>query len=278
MDARLEQLLQNNTAIWCGRQHGRVRKTSVAKLATGYAELDDLLHRGGWAQGATNELALPCDGVGELRLLLPALSALLPLSSQADVRQANARQANINVNTPHGYVVWIAPPFLPYAPALLHEQLATHRLLLVQASNLQDVLWAAEQAMLSDACSAVFTWTGDADLSMSQLRRLQLAAEQTDTWHVLFRRQQCLQQASPSPLRLLLQPHAQGKLQLDIVKQPGGWAGQSCLLSLSPHYEQWQRLPAHLLPVGNHSDLPIIVESPQLLTDQQASAPVTQLV
>ncbi|NND01116.1 MAG: hypothetical protein HKN85_13125 [Gammaproteobacteria bacterium] len=118
---------------------------------------------------------------------------------------------------------------------------------------MQDTLWAAEQALLAECCTAVFTWTGNHNLSTRDLRRLQLAAEKNHTWNVLFRHSDCLKQSSAAGLRLHLQSNTYSQLDIHILKQPQGWGGQRCKLSLQPHYENWQRLPAHLLPHHNRA-------------------------
>jgi protein ImuA len=51
-------------------------RTQQAVLASGHAALDAQLPGGGWPVGALTELLLPHPGVGELRLLAPALAAL----------------------------------------------------------------------------------------------------------------------------------------------------------------------------------------------------------
>jgi len=151
------------------------------------------LHYGGWPRNALSEVALPNNieaGIGEVRLLLPALANLLK----------------------QHYAIWIAPPFLPYAPALMEAKLNTNRLIIIDSNNLQDSLWSAEQAIKSGS--------------------------------------------SPAVLRMSLQPHSHSKLNINIIKQPGGWAGQSVDLSLTPHYENWQRLPSNLLPTYTQNSLP----------------------
>jgi len=147
--------------------------------------------------------------------------------------------------------------FLPFAPAFTKHQIDVNKLTIVQTNNIYESLWATEQALLAECCAAVFSWTGDYNLNARQLRRLQLAAEKTNTWNVLFRHSDCLKQSSPSGLRLHLQINAYSKLDIHILKQPQGWGGQRCTLSLDPHYENWQRLPAHLLPAHNQLKPPM---------------------
>ena len=57
------------------------------------------------------ELLLPCAGIGELRLLMPALRALS--------------------NTQNRWLAWINPPFIPYAPALQAAGIESSKILLI---------------------------------------------------------------------------------------------------------------------------------------------------
>ena len=66
-----------------------------------------------------------------------------------------------------------------------------------------ETLWAARQAIASQACSAVLCWLARAD--MQSLRRLQLAAEASPALAVLFRPAHEARQASPAGLKLRLQ-------------------------------------------------------------------------
>lgn len=231
----LEKALKDNQSlsnkIWLGAKKSPPHK-ALASLDSGYDVLNEQLHSNGWPLSTTTELGFSEHGIGELRLLIPALREL----------QKNTQQQNI---------IWIAPPFLPYAPSLLKEEIDTDKLTIVQTNTVQDTLWAAEQALIAECCAAVFCWTGTYNLNNHQLRRLQLASEKTHSWNILFRHSDCLKQASASGLRIHLKSNSHSKLDLHILKQPNGWGGQHCSLSLHPHYENWQRLPAHLLPQHN---------------------------
>ena len=206
-----------------------VRPYSV--INTGFNDLDRVLAVGGWPLGTTTEIGLAADGIGELRLLLPAL------------------RNTLNQSTP--YMVWIAPPYWPYSQALINERIDPDNLLVITPKNIADILWAAEQILLADNCSVLFTWTGKHDLSQKETRRLQLAAEKSRTWHVQFRDNRCLQQSSAARMRLALDSTPAGLLSVTVNKQPQGSNGQQCSLSLSPHYEQWQHIPTELLPEHN---------------------------
>lgn len=261
MTQQIDDILKAQAGIWRGSAVAQGRQR-LQVLDTGYPALNALLHGGGWPQYASNEFYLPPSGggFGEMRLLLPALARLAGDKPGGGQRSGAA-----------GTVFWIAPPFIPFAPALLQEHIDIQRLMIVRSECLQDSLWAAEQALLSGCCAAVFTWTGNAVIAARELRRLQLAAQQNASWHVLFRDHQCLALPSPSSLRVRLQPDSMSRLTLDIIKQPGGWAGQQCTLSVGPHFEQWQRLPVELLPYYNDTPLPQITlsESPRPLTAVQ---------
>ena len=65
-------------------------------IPTGWASLDAVLPGGGWPPAALSEILLPVDGVGELRLVWPALARL---------GDGNA------------VIAIVAPPYRPYAPA-----------------------------------------------------------------------------------------------------------------------------------------------------------------
>jgi hypothetical protein len=146
-------------------------------LPTGIAALDAALPWGGFPRGALSELLHRHDGIGELSLLLPALRRLL-----ADER-----------------VALIAPPYLPYAPALAQSGLPLGHLVWL-APPAERVLWTAEQCLRAGCLGGVLLWsmTGDD----RALRRLQLAAEQGGAHAWLFRPLKHATNASPAALRL----------------------------------------------------------------------------
>lgn len=221
MNKPLEQLLQH-PSVWQASR-GR-RLTSV--IATGYEALDAQLHDHGWPRGATTELLGPACGQGELRLLLPGL------------RQQRQRP----------WLVLVAPPFLPYAPALAAAGLDPQQLLVICPRHHRELLWCADQALRSGSCGAVLTWSLGQAIGDRDLRRLQQAAHQGDSWHVLFRARKHAQQASPSALRIGFDTAANGDLQLQILKQRGGWSGQQLRLQLLPQISPLApgQLPVHL--------------------------------
>jgi len=179
-------------------------------LVSGFDELDRRLPRGGWPLGALIELLSVTEGIGELSLFLPALSRL-----------AHSGR----------YIAWIAPPYIPYAPALLQRGLPLERVLIIYTHSHSESLWATEQALRCPAVGAVLGWAEH--LVDKSLRRLQLAAEAGGSLGILHRPLAAAHEASPAALRLQLQPHRQGQgLDIHILKARGGRAGWSWQL---PH-------------------------------------------
>lgn len=195
MDESLHTLL-DDPRLWRAGHRDRHWPT----LPSGHPPLDALLPGGGWPADRLTEIAVERWGSGELALLMPLLARL----SRADAA---------------GWITWIAPPFLPYAPALAAAGIDLARLLLVRARDDVEALWAMEQALHSGACRLVLAWAGRADGRC--LRRLQLAAESSRTPLILFRPPATLATPSPAGLRLSLDAGAEGA-RLRLVKHRGG--------------------------------------------------------
>jgi len=117
------------------------------------------------------------------------------------------------------WVAWLAPPHLPYAPALADAGLDPARMLVIRPRAGVDRLWAMEQALRSGACAAVLGWTGEARDPM--LRRLKLAAEEGRTPAFLLRPSIHRNEHSPAALRIALAAREYG-LDVEILKSRGG--------------------------------------------------------
>ena len=175
---------QLSQLVWRGRDGGG---DGTAAIATGFAVLDDYLPGGGWPLTGISEIFIEHYGLGELSILMPALAALCR-------RDADAGR----------WIVWIAPPFVPYAPALVHHGIDVDRILLVHPSSPGEALWAVEQVIRSRSSVAVLAWIREA--GVTALRRLQLGAESSRCWTVLFRPAAAIEQSSPAALRFGLSP------------------------------------------------------------------------
>jgi len=214
---QLERLLQSPAVRLAGPNSFKngFNKTTPS----GFPELDRLL-QGGWPTAALTEIFVDRYGGGELRLLLPSLIDRLS-------------------SCPDALIACVAPPYVPYAPAFHGSGLEPSSLLLVNAVDDKEALWAMEQALQSSACVAVLGWVDKA--SGRCLRRLQLAAEQSGSWAVAFRPPQMRTRQSVAALRIRLKPlpatqgvtntggEGPGFLQLDVLKSRAGHPGRVCL-------------------------------------------------
>jgi hypothetical protein len=191
-------LVLRNPAIWRGDQYAKV---AVASVPTGFAALDAQLPGGGWPRAALTELLLNQRGIGELRLLAPALARL----SQEEK-----------------WLALVAPPHLPYAPGFEALGVNLSRLVVVRTKSDGESLWAAERCLRSGTCAAVIAWPGAG--SERAQRRLQAAAEEGKSFGVVFGPTRQAAQPSPAPLRIQLSAN-RGRLDLQILKRRGGgWA------------------------------------------------------
>ena len=154
---------------------------------SGFAELDANLPGGGWPVGAIAELMRDAIGIGELSLLVPVLSRL-------------ARAGR--------YIAWIAPPYLPYAPALAQRGVPLERLLMIHTPSLQESLVGDRAGAALPAVGAVLGWPATSSTRM--LRRLQLAAEAGGSLGILYRPPEAAHEASPAALRLRLHAPPRG--------------------------------------------------------------------
>ena len=114
MNQMLEQVISRRDT-WRGRRsHFRGRTLPAnsdhyhdgESLATGYGSLDAQLSRGGWPLGSTIELLSDGCGLGAMGLFLPAMEGL---SEQGR------------------WQVFIAPPYIPYAPLLAARGIDTRQ-------------------------------------------------------------------------------------------------------------------------------------------------------
>jgi hypothetical protein len=147
--------LLSHPALWRGGECA----PEPAALPTGHAALDAVLPGGGWPSQALAEVKLDREGIGEMRLVLPAVASLTRAGRQ---------------------VVWVAPPYRPYAPALAAAGVDLHRLVLVRCRDAREALWAFDQALRAPECGAAFAWLPAHD--ERALRRLQVAAREGRTW------------------------------------------------------------------------------------------------
>jgi hypothetical protein len=195
--AALEDIFQQHP-VWLGR----APQLAAPAVPTGFQALDCELPGGGWPRGALTEILGSQEGIGELALLLPALGALTWAGKR---------------------VIWLAPPHLPYAPALAAAGVNLAQLAVVRAPGRRDALWAAEQALRSGSCHALLGWLRRS--TYDELRRLAVAAEGSSAFVALFRPREAAAESSPACLRLALEAaadaHEGNTLSLHILKRRG---------------------------------------------------------
>jgi protein ImuA len=175
--------------------------------ATGYPELDAELPNGGWPASTLIELLLQQPGIGEIRLLQPALAVI-------------AKQRR---------VVLVQPPHAPQIAAWSAWGLPHEQLLWLKTPHTADALWSAEQILRNGSCGALLLWQNQT--RPEALRRLHLAAQAANTVFWMLRPLAAAVQPSPAPLRLALRPDAAG-IAIEIVKRRGPLAAAPLHLPL----------------------------------------------
>jgi protein ImuA len=196
-------------SLWRASQLAR---SSTRCIDTGHPALSAQLPGGGWPTGSLVDLLIQQPGIGEMRLLRPALAEV-----------AKRR------------IVLLQPPHPPQALALAALGVPPSQLLWLRAGQTADALWAAEQVLRSGSCGALLFWQNHA--RADSLRRLHLAAQAGETLFFLMRPLAASQDASPAPLRLALRPQA-GGVEIDFVKRRGPTRDASLFLPLTSHLVQ----------------------------------------
>lgn len=207
---------------WCGKILKQSSSYLESPLSSGYTELDQKLSHRGWPLGNTIELLSDSGGLGAMGLFL---SAMQTLSEQGR------------------WQAFVSPPCTPYGPLLSARGIDTKQVLLIHPKGNKDLLWSTEQALRSSTCSIVFSWL-PVDVSYNDLRRLQVAATETDVLGVLIRPRQSSKQHSPASLRMTMPEYR----QVHILKQRSGAQQITVELPVEedvPEQPQLWELPAY---------------------------------
>lgn len=204
MNALLSFPEKIHPALWRASQLARGRGHVVD---TGYSNLSAELPGGGWPISALVEVLTQHAGVGELRLLAPALAV------------------------GKGPIAMIHPPAEPVTAGLSYVGIPPERLLLLRAKTLSDQLWCAEQALNAGTCSAVVTW--QSHMRADSLRRLHLTARSGNALFFMIRPLATAQDSSPAELRLAIRPDERGAA-IQIIKRKGPTFEGELILDLRP--------------------------------------------
>ena len=135
MNSQLQHLLHNNPHIWLGSE---AQGEGVTGIPTGYPSLDAIRPGRGWPKNALVEMITPQWGFGELQLLLPLMRTITQQKR---------------------WMLWISPPYIPYAPALASAGVDINYLVTVDAkTSCKDAMWTIEKALQSESCGLVMAW------------------------------------------------------------------------------------------------------------------------
>lgn len=213
-------------ALWRAHQLGSNR---AAVSTSGFPALDAELPGGGWPHRVLTELLLPHPGLGEMRLLAPALARV----AGSDVEGGRS-------------VMLFDPPAGLSGWALAQLGVPTEQLLVIYgrdgprgAPGLRrllagaDLLWALEQSLKSGHVGAVLAWLPQR-LRADALRRLQLAAQSHDGPVLLFRDIDARLKPSAAPLRLALACAGIDRLAVRVLKRRGPPLTHPLVLALAP--------------------------------------------
>ncbi len=204
MNKELRQLLAKSPNVWRGRS---THENTDLYYDSGYASLDEQLPGGGWPKSALTEIIVARWGVGELHVLMPLLQRL-------------SREKR--------WLLWVSPPYRPYAPALLNAGVDTAYVTVVKKNITEkDKLWAIEKALQSGSCGLVLAWAQGFSHVVS--RRLQLAAESGSTTGILFSQRET--KNSYAALRLMVSPAA-GGISVNILKARGSFSRHAFYIRL----------------------------------------------
>ena len=204
----IHHLLRRNPNIWRGSEMAGQGKRGHP---TGYPQLDAILPTRGWPQNAMMEIITPHWGMGELQLLMPFMRSITEQGK---------------------WILWISPPYLLYAPALVRASIDIKQVLVVQLENsCKEVLWTIEKALQTESCGLVLAWQNW--LPNKVIRRLQLAAESGQTLGALFHHRDS--KDSLSSLRLRINPVSDQNYQstrIEILKAKGSYRSLSTVINL----------------------------------------------
>jgi protein ImuA len=182
IDVGLGATLQRQ--LWRGSDTSPSGAFEAEIVASGHRKLDLALSDQGWTPGLLAELLIEESGVGEIRLLARTLRTLTVTKGRT--------------------VLFVSPPWKPYPRAFRAWGIDPDKLVWIKAPE-EHALWAAEQALKQPGIGAVLMWL-PAKSRPEALRRLQVAAQDSQALAFLFRPIDVAAQSSAAPLRMICRP------------------------------------------------------------------------
>ncbi|MGB1090856.1 MAG: translesion DNA synthesis-associated protein ImuA [Oceanobacter sp.] len=196
--ASLDRALESGN-VWQARHTPEIQSPVIS---TGYKELDEQLPAGGWQAGLVCEMYHQALGAGELSLLLPALAQL---SQQPK------------------WILWVAPPAIPYAPALKRAGVELNNILVVRPKSYKEAIWCLEEGIRSGHCIATLGWLSE--WHKTHIRRIQIAAADFHT-HCWLWPPQFDSSGSPAAIRIGVRRLSATQLEVECFKRRGRWPGK----------------------------------------------------
>lgn len=161
--AVLDKLVNQTPHLWRAGARQTEQTKNKLGLDTGFLALNTLLKTRGWPVNSVIEIQVDQWGQGELQILLPLMARLSQQQQQ---------------------LAWIAPPYIPYAPALQAAGIDLNYLLIIEQSEASDAAWAAEKCLRHAAAALVLFCLPKIDIR--SIRRLQIAADTGGSLGVLL--------------------------------------------------------------------------------------------
>jgi protein ImuA len=205
MSALPKNIEDIHPALWRASQLARAHSRTVD---TGYAALSAEMPGGGWPLGTLVELLVQQPGIGEVRLLRPALTAVSKRP-----------------------IALLQSSCVPNAVGFAYLGIPPGKLLRLQAPKTADALWSAEQILKTGSCGALIFW--QQHIRTECLRRLLLAAQSSETLFVVVRPLATAADASPASLRLSVRP-AEGGVLIEFIKRKGPVRGDPLVVDVTP--------------------------------------------
>lgn len=202
--------LKNKNLLWQGNHI----QPNLRQQHTGFKELDEVL-QGGFPEYGVIDIRSQT-GIGELRLLLPSM--LLRQQQKATELLA-----------------LIAPPMSVNSEMLAEFGFVLDQVMVVQPLLNKQMLWSAEQSLKSGCCHSVILW--HVSLSVTQVKRLQLAAEKGHSLLFIIRQPRQEHISLPVTLGISLSP-SQAGIQVQITKHKGTWSNGSFKIYMGAYWPE----------------------------------------
>lgn len=214
---------------------GDLKTKGQLSVPTGFPQLDRELPDNGWPLSCLIEMLCDDEGIGEISILLPSFTA-------------SHKQGKPTIV--------IAPKYFLYPLAWEAAGVDLKKIWIIEASG-KDLLWAAEEALKAGCCGMVVIFAQHLRLDYTQLRRLQLTANQSNVLCMLYRTSHVKNIPSAAPLRLMMNAN-NGLLCIHIIKRRGALASR--LISLKLYPDDWQIQQQYLVPDNKQQNV-ILVKS-----------------